>query len=210
MKVAVVIPVKTFSKAKTRLCLSEDKTVELCKTMLESVLDAVAQSQVNKIVLVSKDEDALKIGKKYDVEQIFEHAENGVNAAIALSEKYLLENDFGSSIVLPQDIPLIRPQDISSLLGFHRNSKSLIVVPSRKFDGTNALLRSPINVVETHYDEDSYKIHLRTGKSRNIPTSFVLISRIMWDVDDRQDMKFIMDNIEKPDLAKKIRSILEI
>ncbi|MEW6588775.1 MAG: 2-phospho-L-lactate guanylyltransferase, partial [Thermoproteota archaeon] len=124
--------------------------------------------------------------------------------------KYLLENDFGSSIVLPQDIPLIRPQDISSLLGFHRNSKSLIVVPSRKFDGTNALLRSPINVVETHYDEDSYKIHLRTGKSRNIPTSFVLISRIMWDVDDRQDMKFIMDNIEKPDLAKKIRSILEI
>jgi 2-phospho-L-lactate guanylyltransferase len=210
LKVAAVIPVKRFSKAKTRLCLSEDKTVELCKTMLESVLDAVSKSAINKIVLVSKDEDALKIGKKYGVEQIFEHAENGVNAAVALSERYLLENDFAASIVLPQDIPLIRPQDISSLLGFYRNSKSLLVVPSRKFDGTNALLRSPVNVVETHYDEDSYKIHLNTGKARNIPTSFVLISRIMWDVDDRQDIKFIMGNIEKPDLAKRIKTILEI
>ncbi|MEM2786346.1 MAG: 2-phospho-L-lactate guanylyltransferase [Candidatus Nitrosotenuis sp.] len=210
MKVAAVIPVKTFSKAKTRLCLSEDKTVELCKTMLESVLDSVSQSQINKIVLVSKDEDALKIGKKYNVEQIFEHAENGVNAAVALAEKYLLENNFGASIVLPQDIPLIRPQDISSLLAFHKNSKSLLVVPSRKFDGTNALLRSPINVVETHYDEDSYKIHLSTGKSRNVPTSFVLISRIMWDVDDREDIKFIINNIEKSDLAEKIKTILGI
>ncbi|HXG73796.1 MAG TPA: 2-phospho-L-lactate guanylyltransferase [Candidatus Nitrosotenuis sp.] len=210
MKVAAIIPVKTFSKAKTRLCLSEDKTVELCKTMLDSVLESVSQSQINKIVLVSKDECALKIGKKYGVEQIFENTENGVNAAVALSEKYLLENDFEASIVLPQDIPLIRPQDISSLLGFHRNTRSLLVVPSRRFDGTNALLRSPVNVIETHYDEDSYKIHLSTGKSRNIPTYFVLISRIMWDVDDRQDIKFIMDNIEKPDLAKKIRDIVGI
>ncbi|MEM3065534.1 MAG: 2-phospho-L-lactate guanylyltransferase [Candidatus Nitrosotenuis sp.] len=210
MKVAAVIPVKTFSKAKTRLCLSEDKTVELCKTMLDSVLESVSQSQIDKIVLVSKDECALKIGKKYGVEQIFESTENGVNAAVALSEKYLLENDFEASIVLPQDIPLIRPQDISSLLGFHRNPRSLLVVPSRRFDGTNALLRSPVNVIETHYDEDSYKIHLSTGKSRNIPTYFVLINRIMWDVDDRHDIKFIMDNIEKPDLAKKIRDIVGI
>lgn len=209
MKVAAVIPVKTFSKAKSRLCLSEDKTRELCEIMLEEVLSAVSQSQINKIVLISNDEDVFKIGKRYSAEPIFEGAEKGVNAAVALSEKYLLENGFTASIVLPQDIPLIRPQDIESLIKFQKNSKSLLVVPSRKFDGTNALLRSPINVVETHYDEDSYKIHLHTGKSRNIPTSFVLISRIMWDIDDRTDIEFIMENIEKPPLAEKIKTILQ-
>jgi 2-phospho-L-lactate guanylyltransferase len=81
------------------------------------------------------------------------------------------------------------------------------VVPSRKFDGTNALLRSPIDVMETHYDEDSYKIHLTTAKSRNIPTTFALVSRIMWDVDDSGDLEFIMSNIEKPSLADKLRKI---
>lgn len=208
MKVAAIIPVKTFSKAKTRLGLAQEKTEEICKIMLDEVLSAIAKSQLNKIVLVSKDEGALQIGKKYNAEAVFEHKESGVNAAVALSEKYLLENGFDASIVFPQDIPLIRPEDIANLLAFQKTSKSLLVVPSRKFDGTNALLRSPTNVVETHYDEDSYKIHLSTGKARGIPTSFVLISRIMWDIDDAEDLELIMSNIEKPDLSEKLRKIL--
>ena len=30
-----------------------------------------------------------------------------------------------------------------------------IIVPSRRFDGTNALARMPIDLIETHYDEDN-------------------------------------------------------
>jgi 2-phospho-L-lactate guanylyltransferase len=209
LKVAAIIPVKTFSKAKSRLGLAEEKTEELCKIMLDEVLSTIAKSQINKTVLVSKDEDAIQIGKKYGAETVFEHKENGVNAAVALSEKYLLENNFDASVVFPQDIPLIRPEDIANMLAFRKTHESLLVVPSRKFDGTNALLRSPIDVVETHYDEDSYKIHLSTGKAKNVPTSFVLISRIMWDVDDVSDLEFIMSNIEKPDLTEKLREILK-
>ena len=146
--------------------------------------------------------------KKYNTVHIFEEKEYGVNAAVSMAEKYLLENNFDASIVFPQDIPMIRSQDIDELIRFQRTPQ-LIVVPSRKFDGTNALLRSPVNVMETHYDEDSYKIHLTTAKSRNIPTTFALISRIMWDVDDQSDLEFIMSNIEKPLLVDKLRKILE-
>src|SRR5574339_49833 len=181
LQIASIIPVKTFSKAKSRLGLSQEKTEQLCKIMLDEVLSSISQSQINQTVIISRDESAFEIAKKYNAIQIFEEKENGVNAAVALSEKYLKENGFDASVVFPQDIPLIRPQDIDELLKFRKNNPSLIVVPSRKFDGTNALLRSPIDVMETHYDEDSYKIHLTTAKSRNIPTSFVLISRIMWD-----------------------------
>lgn len=209
MQIASIIPVKTFSKAKSRLGLSQEKTEQLCKLMLDEVLSAISQSQINKTIIISRDESAFEIAKKYNTIQIFEEKENGVNAAVALSEKYLTENNFDASVVFPQDIPLMRPQDIDELIKFRKASPSLIVVPSRKFDGTNALLRSPIDVMETHYDEDSYKIHLTTAKSRNIPTSFVLISRIMWDVDDQSDIEFIMSNIEKPALAEKLRGILE-
>ncbi|AJZ75524.1 2-phospho-L-lactate guanylyltransferase [Candidatus Nitrosotenuis cloacae] len=207
MQIASVIPVKTFSKAKSRLGLSQDKTQQLCKIMLEEVLSAISQSQANKTIIVSRDEEAFEIARKYNAVEIFEEKENGVNAAVALSEKYLKENGFDASIVFPQDIPLIRPQDIDALIQFQKTAQSLLVVPSRKFDGTNALLRSPFDVMETHYDEDSYKIHLTTGKSRNIPTSFVLINRMMWDVDDRSDLEFIMRNIEKPDLSEKLRNL---
>jgi 2-phospho-L-lactate guanylyltransferase len=207
LQTAAIIPVKTFSKAKSRLGLPPEKTEALCKIMLDEVLFAISQSQISKTVIISRDETAFEIAKKYNTIQIFEEKENGVNAAVALAEKYLLENGFDASIVFPQDVPLIRSQDIDDLIKLQKTPQ-VIVVPSRKFDGTNALLRSPINVMETHYDEDSYKIHLSTAKSRSIPTTFALISRIMWDVDDSSDIEFIMSNIEKPDLAEKLRNIL--
>jgi 2-phospho-L-lactate guanylyltransferase len=207
LQIASVIPVKTFSKAKSRLGLPSQKTEELCKIMLDEVLAAISQSQISKTIIISRDESAFEISKKYNAMQIFEETEKGVNAAVALAEKYLLENNFDASIVFPQDIPMIRAQDIDELIKLQKTPQ-VVVVPSRKFDGTNALMRSPIDVMETHYDEDSYKIHLSTAKSKNIPTTFALISRIMWDVDDKSDLEFIMSNIEKPDLSEKLRTIL--
>ncbi len=210
MQIAAIIPVKTFSRAKSRLGLPHEKTAELCKLMLDEVLSAISQTpSIQKIIVVSRDEDAFKLARKYGVKEIFDQSENGVNEAVALAEKFLLEIGFDSSVVFPQDIPLVRPHDIQTLISFQKWNNSMIVVPSRKFDGTNALLRTPLNVVETHYDEDSYKIHLTTGKSRNVRTSFALISRIMWDVDDKSDVEFIMSNIEKQELAIKLQNILE-
>jgi 2-phospho-L-lactate guanylyltransferase len=193
LQTAAVIPVKKFSRAKTRLGLSQEKTELLCKIMLDEVLAAISQSQkISKIILVSNDESAFEIGKKYNAATIFEERENGVNAAVSLSERYLNENGFDTSVVFPQDIPLIRSEDVDSLLAFQKNTKSLLVVPSRKFDGTNALVRT-----------------LTTGKLRGLSTSFVLIQRIMWDVDDLSDIGYIMSNVEKPSMIDKLRKILE-
>ena len=56
MKTCAIIPVKTFSEAKTRLNLSKTQKEEICKAMLEEVLGTVSKSQlINKIILVSKD-----------------------------------------------------------------------------------------------------------------------------------------------------------
>lgn len=181
----------------------------LCEMMLREVLSAVSMSdQISRIIVVSKDERAFQIAKKYNTVEILDEEERGVNQAVRLAERYLLENGFDTSVVFPQDVPLIRPQDIATLLAFQKGPNSMLVVPSRKFDGTNALVRNPVNVVETHYDEDSYKIHLTTGKSRAITTSFVLINRIMLDVDDISDVRFIINNTGNADLSERMRQVL--
>lgn len=209
MQIAAIIPVKRFSKAKTRLGLTQEKTELFCKTMLDEVLSTISQSKkISKTILVSGDESAFDIGKRYGVVQVFEENELGVNSAVLLAEKYLNENGFETSVVFPQDIPLMHAEDVDRLLAFQKNAKSLLVVPSRKFDGTNALVRTPVDVMETHYDEDSYKIHLTTAKSRGITASFVLINRIMWDVDDISDIEYIMGSVEKPRLRDSLRKIL--
>lgn len=208
MKIAAIIPVKTFSKAKTRLNLSLDQKLELCQIMLEEVVNTIFNSKkIDDIVVVSKDEEALKLTKKFNVIDIIDNEESGVNHAVSLADDYIEQNEYDASIVFPQDIPFMKEEDIENLLKYHKLPKSTLIVPSRRFDGTNALLRTPVNLMETHYDEDSYKIHLEVGKSLTSNTSLVLLRRIMMDVDNAEDLKFLLKQNEKPSITKKIRNI---
>jgi 2-phospho-L-lactate guanylyltransferase len=211
LKTAAIIPVKTFLKAKTRLGLSSEQTEKICEIMLEEILGILSISpQIDKIIVVTKDEKALEISKKFDTIQIIDDKESGVNNAVALADDYLLNNGFEASVVFPQDIPYIKTQDIEFVLKFKTNSDFAIIVPSRRFDGTNALVRNPVNLIKTHYDEDSYKIHMSTAKKETRDVSLVFVKRIMWDVDNMDDLKFLLSQNEKPDVAKKIQDALEL
>lgn len=209
LRTGAIIPVKTFSRAKTRLNLSPEKTEKICEAMLESVLQNVTSSSlIEKTVLVSRDEKALKIGKKFGAHGIYDESEQGVNNAVFLADNYFSQEGFEATMVFPQDIPLVQSEDIETLFQMRTSDRCVLVVPSRKFDGTNALFRIPANVMETHYDEDSHKIHLNTAEKRNAHSALVLIRRMMLDIDDQSDLKFILSFSETP-IANSLRKILD-
>ncbi len=116
--------------------------------MLEEILHTISLSpQIEKSILVTKEEKAIEIGKKFNAVIIIDEKEESVNNAVALADKYLLENKFDASIVLPQDIPYIKTQDIDFMLNYKTPPNFVIVVPSRRFDGTNALVRMPVDLM---------------------------------------------------------------
>ena len=210
MKIAAIIPVKTFSKAKTRLDLSPQQVEDLCKVMLEEILHTISiYPQIEKTIMVTKEKKAIEIGKKFKVITIVDEKEKSVNSAVALADKYLLENNFHASIVFPQDIPFIKTQDIDFMLNYKTHPNFAIIVPSRRFDGTNALVRMPIDLMETHYDEDSYKIHMNTAKDHTLNVAMVFVKRIMWDIDNIEDLKFVLEQNEKPEIIEKIKKIIK-
>ena len=127
-----------------------------------------------------------------------------------MADKYLLENNFHASIVFPQDIPFIKTQDIDFMLNYKTHPNFAIIVPSRRFDGTNALARMPIDLMETHYDEDSYKIHMNTAKEHTLNVAMVFVKRIMWDIDNIEDLKFVLEENEKPEIIRKIKRIMKL
>jgi 2-phospho-L-lactate guanylyltransferase len=210
LKIAAIIPVKTFSLAKTRLSLSSKQKEELCEIMLEEILHTLSISpQIFKTIIVTKEKRAIEIGRKYNTITIIDNDEKNINSAIALADKYLLENKFDASIVFPQDIPYIKTQDIDFILNYKIPPNFAIVVPSRRFDGTNALVRMPIDLMTTHYDEDSYKIHMNTAKEVTRNVALVFVKRIMLDVDNIEDLEFLLQQNEKPEIAKKIKNIVD-
>ena len=205
MKTVAIIPVKSFSKAKTRLTISSEKTVDMCKLMLGEVLQTISTSKkIDNTIIVSRDQSVFDIGKKFGVIEVFDELESGVNNAIILADEYISDSEFDTSIILPQDIPFFNSSDLDNLFSFFQRKNSVIIVPSRQFNGTNSLIRNPSRIMTTRYDEGTYKSHLDEAKCNNIDFSLVLIRRLMLDIDRPIDIEFAMKYNEKPDLCKKM------
>ena len=162
---------------------------------------------VDQIILVSKDETALKIGKQYSAIEIFDN-ESGVNDAINLADQYLSDKKFDCSVIFPQDVPIMTSLDIDNLLGFVKSTDSVIIVPSRQFNGTNALVRRPADLMKTKYDMGSYKFQMDAANTKTRNTSMALIRRIMLDIDDESDLDFMLKQNSKPDFCNKIESCI--
>ena len=65
MKTSVIIPVKTFQKSKTRLQLSQERTKELCRLLLEEVIRTVSESGlIDKIIVVTDEDQDIRHYKK--------------------------------------------------------------------------------------------------------------------------------------------------
>ena len=195
---------KSFSKAKTRLDLPQIQKEDLCLKMLDEVLGTISNCKsIDKILVVSKDEQVMKLSKQYHAMQIFDH-ETGVNDAMDLANQYLIDKKYDCSIMFPQDIPIMKPSDIDNIFCFFKSETGVLIVPSRQFNGTNALLQSPVGVMNTQYDRGSYRYQLDAAKAVTKNTSIALIRRIMLDIDDLSDLSLMLNQNEKPDFCKQI------
>ena len=88
MKTSVIIPVKTFQKSKTRLQLSKEKTKKLCRLLLEEVIKTVSESGlIDKIIVVTNEEQVADIIEKYDCKKIQDVDEKSVNDAVGLADE---------------------------------------------------------------------------------------------------------------------------
>ena len=209
MKTSVIIPVKSFHKSKTRLQLSEEKTFELCRLLLREVIKTVSESGlIDKTIVVSNEEKISDIIEEYDCKRIPDVNEESVNDAVGLAESYLLENKFTHSIVLPLDVPFFYSEDIEKLLNFSE-AKSVVIVPSRHFDGTNALLRTPIDSMKPRYDEGSYIFQIESAKNFDVKICVGLIYRLMLDIDSVEDLEFVIKQNIKPEFCSKIKEIMK-
>ena len=208
MKTCAIIPIKLFSKAKTRLQLSTENTKILCQVLLEEVLETISQSShIDKILLVSKEDEAFQIGKKFDCVEIFDETESGVNNAVMLADSWISTNSFTRSVIFPQDIPFMTTHDIDTLFNFCIPENSVILVPSRHFDGTNALIRTPSDIMTTMYDEGSYRSQFDSAVIKTSHYSLALIQRIMLDIDSRDDVNFAIQKNMKPVICEKLKEI---
>ncbi len=193
MKTFAIVPVKICKNAKTRLSptLSADDRVHLSSLMLGDTLSVLAGVQsLQKVVVVSGDRRAEEIAVRHGAIFLHEEKESGVNSAVALADSYSIDQGADTTVVIPQDLPLLDAVDVTMACELAESEDRCIVIcPSLRYDGTNLLIRKPTTVIKTYYESDSYETHIRAAGSLGIPVKIFFSIKLMYDIDTPEDAR---------------------
>ena len=189
----VVLPVKRFSEAKSRLAaiLSEAERESLTQAMLNDVLHALGQSRrVSGIVVISRETRA-----RYAVERIgglfTEELGSGLSSAIAQGGAWLAKHGQRDMLMIPGDVPLVSSSEIDEIINLHQGAPTVTIAPDREHNGTNALAVSPTNAIKFAYGAGSFSAHKAAAEAAGIEPRIVHLPGFALDVDTADDLALL-------------------
>jgi 2-phospho-L-lactate guanylyltransferase len=201
-KTAIVIPIKRFEKSKTRLSpyLGFNQRKILTKLLLLDTLDKVSKLKNTQPILVSSEK--LKLPSRFDDAIILneKNGNSGVNNAIELANRFIESNHFEESIIIPIDLPIMSVGDLEKVIDYSKEfNDGICIVPSKRYDGTNILLRKPNLVINTFYDDNSFYNHIKSATEKKKIVKIFNFESLMIDLDTFEDISYILDNCNKID-----------
>ena len=182
----VAVPVKSLSRAKTRLspALTGLERGALTLAMLEDVLDAALSVPGWETWVVSPDEVALEIAAGRGARPIAE-AKPPLANAIRQVEAKAREEGANALAILPADVPLVTVDTLHEAL---RTLGAVVLARSADGSGTSLLLRRPPRAIPARFGPDSFRRHVELAQVRGLPVSIVERRELSFDVDRPDDI----------------------
>ncbi|WP_405295725.1 2-phospho-L-lactate guanylyltransferase [Methanobrevibacter sp.] len=199
-----IIPVTTFKNAKTRLSpfLSDEEREKLLKVMLHDVTDALKR-HVDKILIISRDEDVLSYAKSLNVETVLENENSNLNKALTQAMKYC-KGKTRKIMIVPSDVPLIGKTNVKMVIDAAK-SLDFIIVPS-KGGGTNMIIMKPM-AIRTRYEGFSYKEHVNIAEKKKLNPQVHDSFFMALDVNTTEDLGEIMIHGEKTHTRQYLKEL---
>jgi 2-phospho-L-lactate guanylyltransferase len=182
----VAVPVKSLSRAKTRLspALTGLERGALTLAMLEDVLDAALSVPGWETWVISPDEVALEVAAGRGARPIPE-AKPPLANAIRQVEAKAKQDGATALAVLPADVPLVTVDTLHEAL---RTLGAVVLARSADGSGTSLLLRRPPRAIPARFGPDSFRRHLQLAAERGLPVSVVERRELSFDVDRPVDI----------------------
>ena len=185
MNIHAVVPVKEIAAAKQRLAgfLTDMQRQALALTMLEDVLETLADCPFASIIVVTADEAAARIAGAFRAQVWRDGATEGHTGAVAAAAARLARQG-EAMLTIPADIPLVRPDDIGALIAV----PPFAIAPSRDERGSNAVLAAPADRVPLRFGEDSFAPHLAVARAQGLVPAILRLPRVALDLDRPADI----------------------
>ncbi len=189
MSVWALIPVKRFSRAKTRLgsLLSDPDRAQLAEAMFMDTLAAIRDAKLIDRIAVVTDEPAIEdVLSDRAIVRIKDTCQD-LNQALAISRKALEGHAASKLAIFPADIPAIRPQDADTAVAASSGG-SFVIVPAHDNDGTNALVVTREPEFVFRFGPASAMRHTGTAESAGLKVNRLSLPRIASDLDKPEDL----------------------
>jgi len=181
VRVAVIIPVKSFTVAKGRLSdtLTSEQRQELAQTCAESV---IAAARPLHTYVACSDDSVATWARSHDA-QVVHCPTPGLDAAVAESRLAAQRDGFTHVIVAHADLPLAETFEHVAQEG------TVSAVSDRHRDGTN-VLSFPLNsTFTTAYGPGSFDNHQQLAAAAGLPFVVIHDENLELDLDTADDLE---------------------
>ncbi|MBI3990433.1 MAG: 2-phospho-L-lactate guanylyltransferase [candidate division NC10 bacterium] len=190
MRVALV-PVKELRRAKRRLAplLSPEERWALSLVMLQDTLAALSNVEgLNRLAVVTSDQTVVELARKAGAIVIQEDEQRSERHSVDQAADILKARGARSLLVIPADAPFCSGGEVRCLLEKAAAEPSITLVPSRDGKGTNAILKSPPDVIPSRFGYDSLRAHIAEARKRGVSYEILELPSLSLDIDEVEDL----------------------
>lgn len=194
------LPVKSPARAKERLrhYLSQEQRVQLVHAMFEDVLvETLKVRGLDRLVVVSNDAHVLVVAAAAGALVLVEQEQLSHSASADWAAKECMNRGAETVMLIPIDVPLVRAAEMESLLLESQRlpRRHVIIVPSQDGTGTNAMVRTPPDVIRSRFGPDSFAEHVARAEAANAAVKVMRPAGLLRDLDEPDDVAlFLLDN----------------
>ncbi|PJF35288.1 MAG: 2-phospho-L-lactate guanylyltransferase [Candidatus Thermofonsia Clade 1 bacterium] len=193
-----IVPVKPFVRAKSRLAsvLTPEQREALAERMLRHGLAILSNvPAITGLMVISRDGRVLAIAREYGAQTVQESGTPELNAALMRATELARLRGASSVLVVPADLPLYTVQDIEEVLQLGRYSRTVVLVPDRNEDGTNAMLVNPPALIPYSFGAGSFQRHCELAQQHGATLKVHRSEHLSIDIDTPSDLAFLEEQL---------------
>jgi 2-phospho-L-lactate guanylyltransferase len=195
----VVVPVRGLSDGKVRLgiALDAEERQTLVVGMLVSTLLVLRDwPDSSGVHVVSGDQLVLDLARSLGATGVADDGAGDLNPAVVAGRRSAESAGATAVLCLPADLPVLTHDSLDRLLhaadaalAAGRGRPLVVVAPADARDGTNALLLSPVDIIEPAFGADSLAAHLRAAALADASVQVVVDADLGFDLDTPDDLE---------------------
>lgn len=200
-RIWAAVPFRGPVGSKRRLAglLDAGERERLSLAMLADVLDVLLGSErLERVLLVTPSVDCVELMRHERLTMLVEPPAShdgaepgGLNGALRHAQRVAEAGGAESLLIVPADVPSIDQSDLSAVLDAI-SLASLVIVPDRTAEGTNALVLTPSSALAPSFGETSYARHLRLAHQAGLCVAVIERAGLELDLDTPADIAALL------------------